>query len=419
MLQDSFHRWTASARAWADHARQLPDELLGQAIALPDCASSELSLLEPLHWLEGVQTLTQVLVPALPRRPPPQARRWSREKPILRPALRLFFRQSKVYRYRDSLSTPDPTPDQAWFFLNGVGTDRRIRRLNAAYLSELFGRPLTLLHSPTCGLLTDLAEIAVRRDWPSLEEAARSAFAPIYAALKQPTCTRVVVIAHSKGTIVASVLLSLLRLLYRPAAGALLNGSVPWPDPQGPEEVLARRLAREWGFPSADRMAIRAHIPGPQRVSPPLTLDELAKMELYCFANCAASMQHVDRRLALPFIENFANEYDPIRRIGVNTSDRDHISGDHYVRPQAEGHLLNAHYLHPMEFEWLASLPRSAPKTELRYLAEDRRATPRLFDYFGGASPPAWINFMNGNDLARVKLERMHWIEPTPLARAG
>lgn len=419
MLPDALQLLLGKATALAHRARRLPRELFGDADPFTASPYSELRLLEPSHWIEGAQTLTHLLLPALPRRLPPRARYWSRVKPIVKPVLRLFLRSSAVYRYQDLQQAPDPSPDQSWFFLNGIGTDRRVLNLNAAYLSELFGRPLTLLHNPSCGLFLDLAEVSIRRDWRGLEEAARSAFAPVYAALKQPQSRRVVLIAHSQGTIVASVLLSLFRLLYRPTAGALLRGAVPWPESRCPEQSLARRLAREWQFPSAERVELRAHVPGSQAVSPPLSREELSKLELYCFANCAGSMEPVDSGLALPYIESYANEHDPIGRLDGLANDAPHLCGERYVRPEAWGHLLNAHYLQPMEREWLAAPAGAVPRTALQALAGNRLQTPRLFGYFGGASPPARDEAEGLADRARAQLERMHWIEPPRLARAG
>jgi hypothetical protein len=64
------------------------------------------------------------------------------------------------------------------------------------------------------------------------------AFAPIYVALKQARCRRVVLLAHSQGTIVAAALLWLLRGLYAPTAEELRVG-----EPRCPEQRVARALA--------------------------------------------------------------------------------------------------------------------------------------------------------------------------------
>ena len=46
---------------------------------------------------------------------------------------------------------------------------------------------------------------------------------------------------------------------------------------------------------------------------------ELAKLEVYCFANCANTMPYIgawDGRPA-PWIENFGNEHDIVARLGM------------------------------------------------------------------------------------------------------
>lgn len=415
-LQTSLDR----ARWLSVHARELPRGLLGDADPEAHCPYSELRLLQSWSGFDSVQTITHLALPALPQRLPRWLRRRPSIKPFVKPLLSPLLRPSAVYRYHDapyhhdSMFEHDPTPDQAWFFLNGIGADRRVLMLNAAYLSELFGRPLTLLHNPGCGLIADLAEVSFRRDSVRLEQAARSAFAPVYAALKQPQCRRVVLLAHGQGTIVASVLLWLFRMLYKPTAGALLGGKVQWPTPRCPEQRVARRLGRAWKFPSAESVELRAQVPGAETIRPPLSREELGKLELYGFANCAGSMEPVDREL--PFIESYANEHDPIARLLASGRDgQPRICGERYLRPDTWGHLLNAHYLHPMEREWLASSPRAALRTALIGLPGNRLETPRLFGYFGGASPPAW----GGTDHAveRVRLERLHRMEPPRVKR--
>ena len=345
------------------------------------CPPTEFQLMEPDSWLRAARTLSQLAIPGIPRRLPA----WARLQPHLKPAARVVLRPSKVYRYRPARPLPDPSPDQAWFFINGICADRQVLMLNAAYLTDLFRRPLTLLHDATCSLLSDLWACAFGRGSNGVSEAARMAFAPIYVALKQPRCQRVVLLAHSQGSVVTAVLLWLLRGLYPPTADDLLEG-----EPRSPEQRVARALAERWGFPCAQAHAGRRR-PG-SSVSPILTRDELAKLEIYTFGNCASLMGFVDRKARLPYLESYGNEFDVIARLGVlgcGEAPRDaRVGGERFVRRGAWGHLLNAHYLHPMEQEWRALQEGRSHRTlALKALPFNEARVPRLFEYFAGASP--------------------------------
>lgn len=381
MIPESIRLAANVVQALRPTGLQLTRSLLGDesSRSVEHCPHSEFQLLAPDALPRSASTLAHLLLPAVPRRLPA----WVRLQPPLKPAARLFLRPSKVYRYRPARPMVDPSPDQVWFFLNGICTDRQVLMLNAAYLSELFRRPLTLLHNSTCGVVPDLLECALGKGWNGVTEAARMAFAPVYSALKRPECQRVVLLAHSQGTIVAGVLLWLLRGLYPPTADELLDG-----EPRCPEQRLARQLADRWGFPCALSNPQRAR--SPAIIKPPLTLAELAKLEIYAFANCASLMGPIERKPRLPYIESYGNEFDVVARLGVlapNTGPGAvRVGGERFVRRDAWGHLLNAHYLHAMEQEWRGSKD-VALRTGLRPLPGNHARQPRLFEYFGGASP--------------------------------
>lgn len=401
MLPEKIRLALNLAQALRATGPQLGRSLLGERESwdTAHCPHTELQLMQPAQWLQATESLAHILVPALPRRLPA----WVRLRPAFKPGVRLFLRPSKVYRYRPAVQRPDPSPDQAWFFINGICTDRHMLMLNAAYLSELFRRPLTLLHNSTCSVVPDLLECAFGKGWNGVTEAARLAFAPIYVALKQPQCKRVVLLAHSQGTLIAGVLLWLLRGLYPPSSEILLDG-----EPRCPEQRVARLLAHKWGFPCAEIAAERAASTG--AVKPPLTREELAKLEIYNFANCASLMGHIDTKARLPYIESYGNEHDLIARLGVLAPAKGlgavGIGGERYVRRKTWGHLLNAHYLHPMEQEWRALRKGEAPASTLLPLPGNRGRRPRLFDYFGGASPTAYA------DLAPVRVAATVALEP-------
>lgn len=58
---------------------------------------------------------------------------------------------------------PDHFPREAWFFINGIATDKELLALNGRYLVRLFQRPIELIYNPTEGPLSDLLECMLGR----------------------------------------------------------------------------------------------------------------------------------------------------------------------------------------------------------------------------------------------------------------
>lgn len=279
-------------------------------------------------WQPGrtLRFLTNVIIPSVPHTPP------SFGPPLL---LRQFWQPSVILQRPDHQGSYTSSPDEVWFFVNGVASNDAVAQRNGAYLAYLFHRPLTMIQNSTDSLLLDLLECAVGKQWYRYTEAATKAFPPIYDALKRPDKRRVVVIAHSQGTIImATVLRMLAAVLQAPAEKrglAGLFGAVVYAPP-------------EFVYPDQD--------PWRAEDFAPLDVQELAKLELYCFANCANGMKylgvHSDGR-PIPWIESFGNENDLVARLGMlapKAAERGiDIDGPCYVKPNGWGHLLNAHYL--------------------------------------------------------------------------
>jgi hypothetical protein len=269
--------------------------------------------------------------------------------------------------------------------------------LNAQYLYQLFGRPLTVIHNFTRGLVPDLAACAVGKEWERVTESAAVAFPHIYAALKSESWDRVILLAHSQGTILSAVVLALLEELYPPAHARLAAKPVV-----KPERAVARKLASRWHFERSVGAAgtngqydSLPSFPWPgygQRQPEPLTLDELRKLEIYCFANCASEMVGVTVRgqngVPTPWIESYGNDMDIVARLGVlahvTGPGSVSIAGDRYKRDDAWGHLLNAHYLFPM----MQSRQLGDPAGGLVPFKGNRWSKPRLFEYLNAKSPP-------------------------------
>jgi hypothetical protein len=351
------------------------------------CPPTELQLAALDEWDKGLPALAHILIPAAPWQPP--GLNFSD----------LLFRPSTVFRYPARSKAANPTPEQVWFFINGICTDRNVVDLNAQYLHKLFGRPLTVLHNFTRGFIPDIAACAVGKEWDRVTESAAIAFPPIYAAVKNEICERVILLAHSQGTILAAVILELLRGLHPPIHRQWANQLVV-----SPEHAVARKLAERWDFGRTMRIAragmdarpaTRATFewPGHGRRQPePVTAGELRKLEIYCFANCATEMLPIKtgrgNGMPAPWIESYGNEMDIVARLGVLANGAGpgsvRIGGDRYRRDAAWGHLLNAHYLYPM----MKARGFGSTAGGLVPLKGNRFPIPRLFDYLDEKSPP-------------------------------
>lgn len=340
---------------------------------MPHHRYSELRLLDLWRLGRTIQFLSDVLVPALPVTPPQFG-----------PALleRVFWRPTIILQRPDHYGAYTSYPEEAWFFLNGIMTNDAVAQLNAAYLAYLFHRPITLIQNSTCGFVADLLECAFGKAWHRTTDSVTKALPAIYDALKSRR-ERVVLIAHSQGTIITAIVLRLLYAITRP--------------PEARRELLraAPYTGPEFVFPDDAPLALEDF--------EPLSLDELAKLEVYCFANCATTMAYYLSPSAgqppIPWIESFGNEYDIVARLGMQAPHPEHwaitIAGPRYVRPGAWGHLLNEHYLAPIEKGQKVGRRRggrggTTPFTHV--FGAEAGATPRLYAYLNGGAPAVLLS---------------------------
>jgi hypothetical protein len=135
----------------------------------------------------------------------------------------------------------------------------------------------------------------------------------------------------------------------------------------------------------------------------PVTSRDLEKLEIYALANCASVMTYVDPgttgQRPVPWIESFGNEHDIVARLGMLAPRPEHwgirLDGPRYMRPGGWGHLLNDHYLQPIESAQRVGYKRggrggAAPFRLLNPEAV-HEAAPRLFAYINGGAPSAPI----------------------------
>ncbi len=95
---------------------------------------------------------------------------------------------------------PDQFPREAWFFVNGIATDKELLALNGRYLVRLFQRPIELIYNPTEGPLSDLLECMLGRTFDFVSAPAEYALERVSLALANPEKDRVILMGHSQGS---------------------------------------------------------------------------------------------------------------------------------------------------------------------------------------------------------------------------
>lgn len=222
----------------------------------------------------------------------------------------VFFRQPERIFHPPRDQRQDATvKDEFWILVNGVATTAELAKSNAQTLYTMVQRPIWICYVPTDGIWMDLLECILGKigfmDWLWMTRPKIHLQSTLTSALreaKRGTYKRVVVIAHSQGTIVAA------------NAFKYLENS----DPEMP------RLMREY-------------------------------LEVYSFANCCHRMPNASAKYA----ENLSNKCDTLAWLGIlfpfPNFWRDKygrgimIGGSSLIEPSLWGHLLATHYLNPMK----------------------------------------------------------------------
>ncbi len=338
----------------------------------PYARYSEFRILNLWRLRRTLKYLTNIALPSVPVTPPPFG------PPFLTD---IFFHPTVFLQRPDQYGSYTSFPKEAWFFVNGILTDDNVAQINAAYLSYLFHRSITLIQNSTDGFILDLLECSLGKEWPLNTESVVAAFPAIYDALKSEK-EKVVVICHSQGTIIMARVLQLLSEITRPEPRLQMMETTP----------SAAYAPPEFVYPEQEGLNMKDF--------DLLTENELAKLEIYCFANCANRMcyyrtpQHETR--PIPWIESFGNENDLVARLGMLAPRPAkwgiQIDGPRYERFEAWGHLLNQHYLSAIdEFQKeghkRGSKGGSKPYKLINARSYPEAKTPRLFSYINGGRP--------------------------------
>jgi len=252
---------------------------------------------------KAIDTTLRVLVPGFS---------WIKEEPIMEYSPYALSRDepSKLLPQKFGPETYAKS-DEVWIYINGVATPKNIAERNCVKLNKLFHQKIHLVHNPTDSVLFDLLECIMGKTgllaplelWfdahitDRLVKSVANHIEKAHAMGKK----RVVLIAHSQGTIITS---NALKELGKKDAAFLLKMK--------------------------------------------------NTLEVYNFANCA----HQTPDQNVKYLENIHNQGDVVAWLGVlfpmkkwwpdaynNTID---IRGSNVNQPGFWGHMLNTHYLTPM-----------------------------------------------------------------------
>lgn len=99
---------------------------------------------------------------------------------------------------------------EAWFFINGIATTRSGLLLNLHRFEQLFQRPVIGILNRSMGTILDLLECVIQRDVSQFTRDVRHGYVELRAALEARNTDKVVLMAHSQGCIIASLIIDLL-----------------------------------------------------------------------------------------------------------------------------------------------------------------------------------------------------------------
>lgn len=99
---------------------------------------------------------------------------------------------------------------EAWFFINGIATSRSGITLDLIRLEQLFKRPVTGILNRSLGPLMDVLECVVQRCFSINTRDVRFGYKEVRAALEAKNVDKVVLICHSQGGIITSLIVDLL-----------------------------------------------------------------------------------------------------------------------------------------------------------------------------------------------------------------
>ncbi|RDA92721.1 hypothetical protein CP533_1424 [Ophiocordyceps camponoti-saundersi (nom. inval.)] len=253
---------------------------------------------------------------------------------------------------------------EQWIFLNGVAAGDHWTKSNLNRLALTFGRPVMGIHNRTSGILFDIVECLVQRNFTYATADVRLTYKILRDVLYDPSKSKVIFVLHSQGGI----------------EGGLV---IDWLLQEMPQNLLS-------------------------------------KLEVYTFGNAANHFNNPRRRAswqadrAIGHIEHYAHSTDFVALCGVIhfatvRKPPSLFFGRVFNRSTGRGgHLLNQHYLDGMfplkRDPWSGQFVGADDDNEfMEEVVDDKdgdvrvKDLSRLWSYRNGRSPEVVVNGGNGS----------------------
>ncbi|KAL9640120.1 MAG: hypothetical protein Q9204_000837 [Flavoplaca sp. TL-2023a] len=204
--------------------------------------------------------------------------------------------------------TTNQHPNERWVFINGIGTGSSGLQTNIDCLSCLFGRQVLGIHNRSWGIFGDILECLLQRCLSYKTLDVRVACEIIKEYLVDTEVEKLVLVAHSQGGIIASLVVDTMLM-------------------ELPDDIVGKLEIYTFG-------SAASHFHNPPTSS------------------SGASSSSSTRSTVIPYIEHYANEYDMVPRWGVlyaiSKLLHNRYAGNVFIRDKATGHLFVDHYLGPI-----------------------------------------------------------------------
>ncbi|RMY33573.1 hypothetical protein D0866_05830 [Hortaea werneckii] len=200
---------------------------------------------------------------------------------------------------------------ERWIFLNGVSVGSHWLQANIDRLALTFRRPVRGVHNPTAGIVFDLLQCLLERNFSYSTDDVRVAYRQIKDALVDSNYEKIVLILHSQGGIQGSLI-------------------VDWLLSEVPQTLLSQLEIYTFGNAAN-------HFNNPHW-----------DLRTY-LSNVNADTQRDHTVKSIAHIEHYAHSGDFVAQWGILnfTKVPNRFMGRVFERP-GDGHLLNQHYLNAM-----------------------------------------------------------------------
>jgi len=208
---------------------------------------------------------------------------------IFTPVTLILYPFLRLSAFGESIRQPtrSTSSGEKWFFINGIITDYWSLDANCENIETRFNVGVTGIYNWSYGLIWDLVESVLQRDFGMHNAAVHKAREMVLRELRNGRTVKL--LAHSQGAIIANLVI---MYVYT---------------------VLSKSGEKDY----------------------------LKNLEVYTFANASTRFKNPENLIKI--MEHYANNRDPICRIGI-LSHFDEFDGSIFVNGSESGHLFNKFY---------------------------------------------------------------------------